>query len=312
VVETNVHFPTDINLLWDSGRKCLDTLGHIKKELGGLSSWRQSEDWRIKLKKHYRKTSEIHRKKGSNYKERLKSSTKEYLTICRKLSSKIDYTLKDKKLNHTTRSSLLLIILEDYKQLLDKHIDLVYRRIIKGEKIPHNEKLFSIFEPYTEWLNKGKVYKNVELGLNIQVATDQYHFIVCHHVMQHEVDSQMVIPMSDYIVEHFNEQDYKYKTISFDKNYFSYNAKQMLEKLFDKVIMPKPGKKSKALEIEESSKTFVALRQKHSLIESNINQLEHHGLNKCPDKGIHGFKRYVSLGIIAYNLHRLGNILKKI
>jgi len=38
--------------------------------------------------------------------------------------------------------------------------------------------------------------------------------------------------------------------------------------------------------------------------------LEHHGLNRCMDKGLHGFKRYVGLSVLAYNLHILGNALK--
>jgi len=39
---------------------------------------------------------------------------------------------------------------------LNKHIDLVERRVLQGEKIPHEEKMFSIFEPDVEWLQKGK------------------------------------------------------------------------------------------------------------------------------------------------------------
>ncbi len=35
--------------------------------------------------------------------------------------------------------------------------------------------------------------------------------------------------------------------------------------------------------------------------------LEHHGLNRCVDKGLHGFKRYAGLSVLAYNLHILGN-----
>ncbi len=122
------------------------------------------------------------------------------------MSEKIRWTLKDKILNHTSKSLILLVVLKEYKKLLDKHIDLVSRRIIKGEKIPHKEKMFSIFEQHTEWLNKGKVHKNVELGLNVQIATDHNHFIVHHHVMQKEVDLQMTIPMSEYIVEHYNKE----------------------------------------------------------------------------------------------------------
>ena len=29
VVETNVHFPTDYNLLWDCVRKCIDMVGKV-------------------------------------------------------------------------------------------------------------------------------------------------------------------------------------------------------------------------------------------------------------------------------------------
>lgn len=37
--------------------------------------------------------------------------------------------------------------------------------------------------------------------------------------------------------------------------------------------------------------------------------LEHHGLNRCMDKGMRGFKRCVALSVLAYNLHLLGNTL---
>ena len=59
----------------------------------------------------------------------------------------------------------------------------------------------------------------------------------------------------------------------------------------------------------EGSKSFKELRHAHSAIESNINMLEHHGLNRCPDKDIKGYKRHVGLSVPAYNLHILGNQL---
>jgi hypothetical protein len=51
------------------------------------------------------------------------------------------------------------------------------------------------------------------------------------------------------------------------------------------------------------------LRKYHSAVESDINCLEHHGLNKCPDKGIINFRKYTALGVLAHSLHKLGNIL---
>jgi IS5 family transposase len=48
---------------------------------------------------------------------------------------------------------------------------------------------------------------------------------------------------------------------------------------------------------------------KHSAVESAINALEVHGLDRCPDHGIEGFKRYVALSVVARNLQRIGAIL---
>ena len=37
-----------------------------------------------------------------------------------------------------------------------RQIDQIKRRVIEGEKIPHTEKVFSLFQPHTEWISKGK------------------------------------------------------------------------------------------------------------------------------------------------------------
>ncbi|HEY9174098.1 MAG TPA: ISNCY family transposase, partial [Verrucomicrobiae bacterium] len=60
----------------------------------------------------------------------------------------------------------------------------------------------------------------------------------------------------------------------------------------------------------ESEKQFVALRRAHSAVESEINSLEHHGLNRCLDVGLDGYRRYVGLGVLSYNLHVIGRELQ--
>mgnify|MGYP001597710640 CR=1 FL=1 len=50
-------------------------------------------------------------------------------------------------------------------EYLKKFIDLTERRLIKGEEIPAEEKLFSIFEPHTEWITKGKMNPRFELDI---------------------------------------------------------------------------------------------------------------------------------------------------
>jgi hypothetical protein len=72
------------------------------------------------------------------------------------------------------------------------------------------------------------------------------------------------------------------------------------------VVMPKRGKRNAAESQRENEKTFVALRKQHSAVESEINSLEHHGLNRCLDMGLGGYRRYVGYGVLSYNLHVIG------
>ena len=52
-------------------------------------------------------------------------------------------------------------------------------------------------------------------------------------------------------------------------------------------------------------------RRQHSAVESGINALEVHGLDRCPDHGLHGFKRYVALAVVARNIQKLGAELQQ-
>ena len=61
----------------------------------------------------------------------------------------------------------------------------------------------------------------------------------------------------------------------------------------------------------EGAEDFVKARRQHSAVESAINALEVHGLDYCPDHGLHGFQRYVALAVVARNIHRIGAILRE-
>ena len=73
--------------------------------------------------------------------------------------------------------------------------------------------------------------------------------------------------------------------------------------------LPRKGKRSQEVQALEASEDFKQARKNHAAVESAINALEVHGLDRCPDKGIEGFKRYVALSIVARNVQRLGAIL---
>ena len=59
-----------------------------------------------------------------------------------------------------------------------RQMDQIKRRMIDGESIPHSEKVFSLHQPHTEWISKGKAGVPVELGLRVAIIEDQYGFIL--------------------------------------------------------------------------------------------------------------------------------------
>jgi hypothetical protein len=186
-----------------------------------------------------------------------------------------------------------------------RQIDQIRRRVLQGEKIPHSEKVFSIFEPHTEWISKGKAGVPVELGLRVCIVEDQYRFILHHAVMEQTTDDQIAVPM----VKEAQARFRGVSSMSFDKGFHNPANQTALREILPMPVLPKKGRKSADEKVRESASEFVHLRHQHSAVESAINALEQHGLDICPDHGITGFKRYVAMAVLARNIHRLGTVL---
>jgi len=306
VLETNVHFPTDLNLLWDSSRKCLDIIGKLKREIN-LPGWRKIKHIRKTIKSIFRATS--HQVFKGKKEEAKKQSVKIYLHHTEELAQRCEAILSnDAFLGSSPTVIVALIELRRYKDYAVKMIDLTRRRLLKEEIIPAADKVYSIFEPHTEWITKGKLNKKVELGHLLLITTDQNQFIVDYKIMEGQKDASQIPSLIERIQQKFKDQ--KIYSHSFDKGFYSKdNLNALQQSGIQEVVMPKKGKLNKEEKLRESTKQFKQLRYAHSAVESNINMLEHHGLNRCADKGLPGYKRYVGLSVLAYNLHILGNKL---
>ena len=181
VLEVAVHFPTDLNLLWDAGRKCVDLIEGFRAAGIELPGWRKAKAWRRQLKNLHRTTSQVVYRGGPNKAARVKSAVRDYLVVGRALEVKV-------------RASLLALCdqpvdlaawakLEYFQRMLAKHLALVERRLLHEETIPAHEKVVSLFEPHTEWIQKGKQRPNVELGHKLLLATDQQELIQDYAVL---------------------------------------------------------------------------------------------------------------------------------
>lgn len=312
VVETDVHYPTDINLLYDAMRKVI-TLTARWSERQEVSDWRQYKYNVRHLKRLLRKAQNKKRSKTRSQEQQKKTAAliieahREYLDVAERYLNKAQATLAKLEQSGLDNEVDLVRKLEivGFMQHAIRQIDQTQRRVISGEVIPHGEKVFSIFEPHTEWVSKGKAGVAVELGVKVCVLEDQHQFILHHQVMQQQSDDQVAVSMVAQAKQRFANLN----ACSFDKGFHSPENQLTLKRQVELVALPRKGKLSQSAQAAEQSEAFVKARRAHSAVESAINALEVHGLDRCPDHGIGGFKRYVALAVVARNIHRIGAIL---
>lgn len=306
VLETDVHFPTDLNLLWDAGRKCVDLIEQYRAEYE-LPGWRKAKDWQRRLKALERMSSQVAFGGGADKAARVTAAVSDYLAVARELSAKVSASLL--RLCEQPVALDQWEALAYFHSMLDKHTALVDRRLLQGERIPAVEKVYSLFEPHTEWITKGKQHPSVELGHRLLVATDQHGLIQDYAVLLSEVDVDQSVPVADRLLGRYGVG--AIGSLSFDKGFTRAADRALLELYIPEVVMPKRGRKNATEAAAESTKKFVALRRQHSAVESDIAALEHHGLDRCLDVGLPAYQRYVGYGVLAFNLHQIGRELQE-
>ena len=310
VVETHVHYPTDINLLWDAIRKTIEISADLC-QAHGLTEWRQSAYNLRQFKKLYRRAQKLKHSTSQDAGKRqdkeaaMREAHRAYLEQAQVHLDRASDTRR--QLKHIVLAEIFLGELDEFMRHAERQIDQIDRRVLQGQTIPHEEKVFSLFQPHTQWISKGKAGVPVELGLRVCVVEDQHRFILNHQVMQGTTDDAIAVS----IVEETKQRFGTLHSVSMDKGFHSKDNQVKLKEIVNVVVLPRKGRLSAVDRARESDAEFVRLRQQHSAVESAINALESHGLDVCPDHGIVGFKRYVALAVVARNVQRLGAILRQ-
>ncbi|MDO8539033.1 MAG: hypothetical protein Q7S40_01220 [Opitutaceae bacterium] len=284
----------------------MDLIGKYRDQFGyALPGWRKAKDWRRRLKALERTTSKAVHGGGTGKEARVRQAVREYVSTGYDLATKVNASLlglcaQAIELPHWEA-------LAYFHAMLVKHLDLVERRLLHNEKIPAPEKVFSLFEPHTEWIQKGKQRTNVELGHRLLLATDQHELIQDYDVPVGGADVDQSVPVADRLLHRYGAGSLA--SLSFDKGFTRAEDRELLSLYVPTVVMPKRGRKTDSDTERESEKKFATLRRQHSAVESDINALEHHGLNRCLDLGLAGYQRYIGYGVLAYNLHVIGREL---
>ncbi len=241
VVETDVHYPTDLNLLWDALRTLIRLIAGLCAVLG-IAGWRQSAYRLRQLKKLYRQVQRLKHSTSQDpqtraaKQEAVRQAHQTYLEAAEVLLARVRETRVQLIVCAVPEASLEEIDL--YLGDAERQIDQIRRRVLLGQTIPHGEKLFSIFQRHTEWIVKGKAGVPVELGLRVAVVEDQHRFILTHQVMVKTTDDQVAVAL----IEQAQGRFPTIASASFDKGFHSPANQTALAALIPQVVLPKKGK----------------------------------------------------------------------
>ena len=296
VVETDVHYPTDVNLLWDAMRCVLRETGRAATAVG-VPGWRQWKHLSRSVRTQFHRVRSTRRARPQQ--------VEAYLARCQKLVQRVEATLA--ALVARGVAAWRVAAIERFVGHAVRQIDQIDRRLLQGEKIPQHEKVFSIFEPHTRWISKGKMGRPVELGVPVCIVEEQHGFILHHEVMWEGGDIHHAVPMVQATQARFPDL----RAVSFDRGFHSPANRVCLDALLEHNVLPKKGRLSRADRERAQGDVFVAMRRQHPAVESAINNLEHRGLDRVRAHGADGFARVVALSVVALNVHRIGLLLRR-
>ncbi len=309
VIETNIHYPTESSLIVDGTRKTLELCVKLC-ETHDTVGWRQHEHLLKKVKQTARQIARISSRKGGNYQERLKQQYHKLLRraqrilsrasdLCKTLASEYELDLQT-----IGRIAEMKVFIERTEQVCDT----ARRRVLEGETVSNDDKLFSIFEPHTQLYRRGKAGQPNQFGRLVLIYEDALGFISHHCVMPREAQDQ------DVAVEQTRTLQQRLKNrieeLSFDRGFHSPENQEELAKIVPGACLPKPGSQQAVRQAASESLQFHAAKQRHPGVESAIGALQSgNGLVRCRDQREDGFERYVALAILGRNLHALGKLL---
>jgi len=308
VVETDIHYPTESTLIADGMRKIIPLCRELAAERG-QAGWRQSKHLLQRVKECVRTIGQISASKSPKVKARLPQA---YARLLDRVAPILDRakTLQNQAETDVTshHSFTLSATLKHWIELTAQVCDTAYRRMILEEKVPNNEKLFSLFETHTQLYRRGKAGTPNQFGRLVLVFEDGAGFISHHHLMAREsCDADVIVEQTREVQKRHNGA---IKTASFDRGFYTLENEEQLSAIVDQPCVAPRHPQQYAERMADSSLEFRRLRQRHPGIESAIGALQSgNGLKRCRDHSEVGFERYLGLAILGRNIHVLGKLL---
>ncbi len=197
-----------------------------------------------------------------------------------------------------------------YCGLGDRVIDQARRRVLEGEQVPNEQKLFSIFETHTDLIKRGKILKPVEFGHKVFIAESAHGLITQYRVLDGNPADEAHVPSS--LERHQQTFGDAPSIYSADRGFFSTdNVRQCKDAGVELVCIPqRGGKKRPAQQAYEKSPAFKDAQRFRAGVEGRISVLfRGRGMKRCLAEGRERFELLVGAAVLANNLMTIARLL---
>ncbi len=294
VTDSNIHDPTDGQLLWDVVRVLTRLMSQAKERFGLQFRNRTLQAKRRSMTIFHAKTP----KKRKNAYLDLLAATNDVMESARRIKDELRH-VKISSLSDIVLVESLSYRLEHFTGLGERVEDQTHRRIVFEESVPASDKIVSIFEEHTDIIIKDR--RDVLYGHKICLATGASGLVLDVVVLKgNPADSTLAVDM---IERQIRVQGRAPRQAAFDGGFCS---RANLGEIKDRGVQDVCFSKGRGLEITEMVKSAWVYRRLCNFragVEAGISFLKRcFGLRRCTWSGFASFKAYTWASVVSANL----------
>jgi IS5 family transposase len=200
--------------------------------------------------------------------------------------------------------------LTEYCAVGERVVDQARRRVLYGEQVPGSEKLYSIFEPHTDLIKRGKVNKPVEFGHKVFLAESAQGLITQYRVLKGNPSDE------DHVESSLNAHRKTFGSVpevfATDRGFDNEKNQKTCRKARIRCasIPQRGGKKTAKRQALEKSPDFKKAQRFRAGIEGRISVLfRGRGMKRCRARGEDRFQAFIGFAVFTNNLMKIAEIL---
>jgi len=314
VVQTDIHHPTDNTLLWDVVRVVTRWVGRLAKAL----KLRRIKGFRDRRRSARRRMYEIQRMTTRQRHDQQTGTYRELIGIAEEVvgNARAALEMTSKTCGKDMLADMVIAAIreeiERFCGLGERVIDQARRRVLNGEQVSNAEKIYSIFEPHTDLIKRGKVRTPIEFGHKVFLAESAQGLITQYEVLKGNPSDEVHVAPS--LTRHKQAFGHAPELYGSDRGFFSEKNMALCVQGDVKVVCipQRGGKKTPEREAYEKSAAFKEGQRFRAGIEGRISVLfRGRGMKRCLAEGAERFELWVAAAVLANNLMTIAALLTK-